>query len=101
MPAVPPLPDHLTNIKLEIPMSIAKLALVAAVGLFAVSAAAPASAHYKRHHHRHHVWVHHGYGPYAYAPRHRARVYSGSTENERRCRLSPGSQAYEPCLNKF
>jgi len=66
-------------------------------------AAAPASAHTKRHHHyRHHVWVHHGhgYGSYAYARRHRGPIYSGSTENERRCSLSPGSQAYEPCLNK-
>ena len=82
-------------------MTFAKLALVAAAGVLAVSAAAPASAHWKRHHHRHHAWVHHGYvghGPYAYAPRHR--VWSGSTRNERRCQLSPGSQAYEPCLNK-
>ncbi|MGN6570122.1 MAG: hypothetical protein ACTHLO_01755 [Pseudolabrys sp.] len=81
-------------------MTIAKLALMAAVGgALAFTAAAPASAHSYRHHHRHHVWVHHGYGSYAYAPRHH-RVYSGSTENERRCSLSPGSQAYEPCLNK-
>lgn len=81
-------------------MTLAKIALLAAVGTLAVSAAAPASAHYYRHHHRHHVWVHHAYGPYAYAPRHHRRVYSGSTANERRCQLSPGSQAYEPCLNK-
>jgi len=82
--------------------TIAKFALMAAVGgVLAVTAAAPASsAHYKRHHHRHHVWVHHGYGSYAYARRHRGPIYSGSTENERRCSLSPGSQAYEPCLNK-
>jgi hypothetical protein len=80
--------------------TFAKLALAATVGALALSAAAPASAHYYRHHHRHHVWVHHGYGAYAYAPRHRGRIYSGTTENERRCQLSPGSQAYEPCLNK-
>ena len=83
-------------------MTIAKIALLAAVGALALSAATPASAHYKRHHHhRHHVWVHHGYGPYAYAPRrHRGPIYSGSMLNERRCSLSPGSLAYEPCLNK-
>ena len=80
--------------------SLAKIALLAAVGgLFAVSASAPASAHYKRHHHRHHVWVHHGSGSYAYAPR-RHRAWSGSSINERRCQLSPASQAYEPCMNR-
>jgi hypothetical protein len=99
---VRPLPPHLTETSnwRQSMKSLAKVALLAAVGgLVAVSATAPASAHYKRHHHRHHVWVHHGYGPYAYAPR-RHRVWSGSTINERRCHLSPGSQAYEPCLNK-
>jgi hypothetical protein len=81
----------------DIPML--KIALLAAVGAIAVSAATPASAHSARYHHRHHVWTHHGYGSYAYAPRHR-RVYSASTRNERRCQLSPSSLAYEPCLNR-
>ena len=82
-------------------MTLAMIALLAATGIIAVSVAAPASAtHSKRHHHRHHVWVHHTHGSYAYAPRHRGRIYSGSTENERRCSLSPSSPEYQPCLNK-
>lgn len=36
-----------------------------------------------------------GYGAYAYAPR----GVSGSTVNEQQCTMSPGSQAYEPCVN--
>ena len=46
-------------------MTLAKIALLAAVGTLAVTAAAPASAHWKRHHHRHHVWVRHSSGSYA------------------------------------
>jgi hypothetical protein len=94
------LPPHLTkHFKLETSMKIlAKFAILAAVGgALAASATAPASAHWTRHHHRHHVWVHHGSRSYAYAPR---RHWSGSTENERRCMLSPASQQYEPCQNK-
>jgi hypothetical protein len=81
--------------------TLAKAAFIAAAtAVLALSAAAPASAHTTRHHHRHHAWMHHGSGAYAYAPRHRGPIYSGSTENERRCMKSPGSLGYEPCMNK-
>ena len=78
--------------------TLAKFAFLAAVGgVLAVSAAAPASAHWTRHHHRHHVRVDHGYGSYAYAGR---RHWNAGNELERRCMLSPSSQQYEPCHNK-
>jgi hypothetical protein len=96
----PSLPPHLTkHFKLETSMkTFVKFAFLAAVGgVLAVFAASPASAHTTRHHHRHHVRVHYGYGSYAYAPR---RHWSGSSENERRCMLSPASQEFEPCMNK-
>lgn len=80
--------------------TLVKAAVIAAASaVLAASAAAPASAHWTRHHH-HHAWMHHGYGAYAYAPRHRGAIYSGSTENERRCMKSPGSLGFEPCMNK-
>jgi hypothetical protein len=93
--AVAAAPDQ----RFQLEISMTKIALMAAVAVLAVSAAAPASAHYYRHHQRHHVWVHHGSGAYAYAPHHR-RVYNSSNRNERRCQLSPGSPAYEPCMNR-
>ena len=74
-----------------------KAAMIAAASaVLAASAAAPAAAHW-RHHHRHHVWVHHGYGTYAYASR---RGWSASTRNERDCMRSPASLRYRPCMNK-
>ena len=75
--------------------SIAKFALLAAVaGVLSVPAATPSYAHWTRHHH---VRVHHGYGAYAYAPR---RHWNAGNRNERNCMLSPGSQRYEPCMNR-
>lgn len=76
---------------------LVKFALLAAVaGALSVPAAAPSYAHSTRHHH-HHVRVHHGYGAYAYAPR---RHWNSSNRNERNCMLSPGSQRFEPCMNR-
>ena len=75
---------------------IVKLVLLAAVaGVLSVPAATPSYAHSIRH--QRHVRVHHGYGAYAYA---RHRHWSAGNRNERNCLRSPGSQRFEPCINR-
>lgn len=75
-----------------------RAALLAVIAGVLSMAATPSDARWGRHHYyRPHVWMHHGYGSYAYAPR---RYWNGSNRNERDCMRSPGSQRFVPCMNR-
>lgn len=72
------------------------LLLAAVTGVLSVPAATPSDAHSTRHHHQ--VRVHHGHGAYAYA---RHRRWNAGDRNARNCMRSPGSQRFEPCMNRW